>query len=114
MNHNYKILDVMENLVKRLQDEAGLTEEQAIKAISVIKDYMDKEGIEIDWGKFFKGKAEDFKEKAKELFSNVSDQTQSYSEKIADKLDDLAERARKGAHDLSQKAADFFDDKKDK
>lgn len=104
----------MENLIKKLQNEAGLTEEQAIKAISVIKDYMDKEGIEIDWSKFFKGKAEEFKEKAKGLFSNVSDQTQSYSEKIADKLDDLAEKARKSAHDLSQRAADFFDDKKDK
>lgn len=101
----------MENLIKRLQEEAGLTQDQAVKAISVIKDYMDKEGLDIDWSKFFKGKAEDFKEKAKELFSNVSNQTQSYSDKIADRLDDLADKARKGAHDLSQKAADFFDDR---
>lgn len=101
----------MEDLIKRLQEQAGLTQDQAIKAISVIKDYMDKEGLEIDWSKFFKGKAEDFKEKAKELFSNVSSQTQGYSNKIVDKFDDLAEKARKGAHDLSQKAADFFDDR---
>ncbi|MFV0417668.1 MAG: hypothetical protein ACK5KT_02895 [Dysgonomonas sp.] len=104
----------MENLIKKLQEEAGLTQDQAVKAISVIKDYMDKEGLEIDWSKFFKGKADDFTERAKELFANISDQTHNYSEKIADKLDDFAEKARKSAHDLSQKAADFFDDKKDK
>lgn len=105
----------MENLIERLQVEAGLTEEQAVKAISVVKDYMDKEGLEIDWGRFFKGKAEEFKEKAKVLFSNVSSHTQTYSEKFADKFDDFTDKARKSAHDISQKAADFFDDKdKDK
>jgi len=103
----------MEDLFKKLQDEAGLTQEQAVKAVSVVKEYMDKEGLEIDWEKFFKGKAEDFKEKAKNLFSNVSKHTQDYTEKFTDKVDDFADKARKSAHDLSQKAADFFDDKKD-
>ncbi len=101
----------MENLVNRLQNEVGLTEDQAIKAISVVKDYMDKEGLDIDWEKFFKGKSEDFLEKAKGLFSNVSKQTQSYTDKIVDKVDTFADKARKSAHDLSQKAADFFDEK---
>ncbi|MBB4035724.1 hypothetical protein GGR21_001619 [Dysgonomonas hofstadii] len=101
----------MENLINKLQSEAGLTQDQAIKAIAVVKDYMDKEGLDIDWEKFFKGKSEDFIAKAKELFQNVSKQTQSYTDKIADKVDDFADKARKSAHDLSQKAADFFDDK---
>lgn len=101
----------MENLIKKLQEEVGLTTEQATKALSVIKDYLGKEGAEIDWGNFFKDKADDLKDKAKELLSNVSSHTQEYSDKLSDKLDDFAEKARKSAHDLSQKAADFFDDK---
>ncbi len=101
----------MEDLIKKLQDEAGLTQDQAIKSVSVVKDYMDKEGLDIDWEKFFKGKSEDFLEKARGLFSNVSKQTQSYTDKLVDKVDDFADKARKGAHDLTQKAADFFDEK---
>jgi len=101
----------MENLVKRLQEEAGLTEDEAIKVISIVKDYMDKEGMEIDWEKFFKGKTEEFLERTKGLFQNVSKHTQGYTDKFVDKVDDLADRARKSAHDLSQKAADFFGEK---
>ncbi|MDH6309119.1 hypothetical protein M2451_001690 [Dysgonomonas sp. PFB1-18] len=101
----------MEDLIKKLQDEAGLTQDQAIKSVSVVKDYMDKEGLDIDWEKFFKGKSEDFLDKARGLFSNVSKQTQSYTDKLVDKVDDFADKARKGAHDLSQKAADFFDER---
>lgn len=101
----------MEDLMKKLQDEVGLTQDQAMKTISIVKDYMDKEGLDIDWDKFFKGKTEDFVEKAKDLFSNVSKQTQGYTEKIVDTVDSLADKARKSAHDLSKKAADFFDDK---
>lgn len=101
----------MDNLVKRLQQEAGLTEEQAFRTIDIVKDFMDKEGLEIDWDKFFKGKYEDFVEKAKNIYTNITQQSDSYTDKIADKLDDLATKARKGAHNLSKKAADFFDEK---
>lgn len=101
----------MEELMKKLQDEVGLTPDQAMKTISIVKDYMDKEGLDIDWDKFFKGKTEDFVEKAKYLFSNVSKQTQGYTDKIVDTVDNLADKARKSAHDLSKKAADFFDEK---
>ncbi|MFT3994486.1 MAG: hypothetical protein QM660_09270 [Dysgonomonas sp.] len=101
----------MENLIKKLQEEAGLSEEQAIKSIAVIKDFMDKEGIDIDWDKFFKGKYEDFVDQVKNIYSNVSKQTQEYSDKIVDKFDDIATKAKKGAHDLSKKATDFFDSK---
>lgn len=94
----------MENLIKKLQDEAGLTQEQAIKAVSIVKDYMDKEGLEIDWDKFFKGKSEEFLDKAKDLFADVSKHTQSYTDKFVDKVDEFADKARK-------KASDFFNEK---
>lgn len=102
---------MIDALIKRLQTEVGLTEEEAIKSISIMKDQMDKEGLDIDWEKFFKGKTEDFLARAKVLFSNVSKQTQSYTDKLVDKVDGFADKARKSAHDLSKKAADFFDEK---
>lgn len=103
----------MENIVKRLQDEAGLTEEQAIKALAVVKDFMDKEGLSIDWSKFFKNKYEDLTDNLKDLYKKLTGQSQGYTEKISDTVDNLTSKVRKGAHDISQKAADFFDDKKD-
>ena len=101
----------MVDIIKRLQEEVGLTEDQAIKSLSVIKDYMDKEGLEIDWGQFFKNKYEDLSDNVKGLYDKVTKQSQGFTDKIADKVEDLASKARKGAHDLSQKAADFFDEK---
>ncbi|WP_029904482.1 hypothetical protein [Prevotella sp. 10(H)] len=103
----------MENLVKRLQTEVGLTEDEAIKSISVVKDYMDKEGLEIDWEKFFKGKSQEFIVKAKEMFESISKHTHVYTDKFVDKVDNFTDKARKSAHDFSQKAADFFDEKND-
>lgn len=104
----------MENLLKRLQDEAGLSEEQAAKTLSVVKDFMDKEGFEIDWEKFFKEKYKDFRGQAKSFFDVLSVKASRYSEKLEDKVEDLTIQAKRTARDLSQKASDMLDDKKGK
>lgn len=102
----------MENLLKRLQDEAGLTEEQATKTVSIIKDFMDKEGFEIDWEKFFKEKYTNLQGQAKSLFDVISKKANEYSNKIEDKVEDLGIHAKRTARDLSQKASDLLDDNK--
>lgn len=102
----------MENLITKLQDEVGLTEEQAIKSLKMVKEYMDQEGIEIDWDKFFKGKFEDFKSQSQSFFKNIMSKAHDYSNKIGDKVEDLTEQAKDKAHDLSQKAADYIDKNK--
>lgn len=102
----------MENIIKRLQEEVGLSEEQAIKTLSIVKDFMDKEGLDIDWNSFFKGKYEDLTDGLKDLYKKVAGQSHTYTDKISDTVESFADKVRKGAHDLSQKAADFFDDKK--
>lgn len=101
----------MEELIKKLQKEVDLTEDQAIKAVSIVKDYIHSEGLDIDWERFFKEKYKEFSQKAEDTFSNASRQTQNYTDMIIDKVDDLADKARKKAHDLTQKAADFLNDK---
>ncbi len=100
----------MDNLLKRLQEEAGLTEDQAVKALVVVKDYMDKEGFEIDWEKFFKGKYGDLKGQAKSLLEVLSKKANEYSNKLEDKMEDITIQAKRTARDLSQKASEYLDD----
>lgn len=104
----------MENLQKRLQEEAGLTEEQAAKVLAVVTDFMDKEGFDIDWEKFFKGKYHDIKGQAKVLLDVLSEKAEKYSDKLEDKVEDLTIQAKRTARDLSQKASDLLDDSKKK
>lgn len=104
----------MEDLVKKLQEEVGLTEKQANESIDIIKEFLKKNGAEIDWEKFLKSKIGEIKDKAGHFYTNASEKTQTYTDKLVDTVDDLTAKARKGAHDLTQKAADFFDDKDDK
>lgn len=104
----------MENLLKRLQEEAGLTEEQSVNAMKVIKDFMDKEGIEIDWEKFFKEKYSDLRGQAKSLFDTFSKKAREYSDKIEDKVEDITIQAKRTARDVAQKASDILDDNKKK
>lgn len=74
---------IMEDLIKELQEKAGLTRDQAIRAIEVVKDYMKNSDAEIDWEKFFKEKLEDLREKVKTTTS-----------KVVDAVDDIADQAR--------------------
>lgn len=92
----------MENLIKKLQEEAGISEDQAIKAVSAMKKFMDEEGIDIDWGKFFKGKYEEYGEKAKDLY-----------EKLSVKADDLVDKAGDFVEKAKDEVSKLFDkDKK--
>lgn len=100
----------MENLVKRLQEEAGLTEDQAIKSIAIIKDFMDNEGIEIDWGKFVKGKYENLTDNTKSFLNDLKAKARDLGNRVSDKAEDIATEAKRTARDLAQKAADKLDD----
>jgi len=100
----------MDNLIKKLQDEVGLSEEEALKTLSVVKEYMDKEGLDIDWEKFFKGKYSDFKDKVKSLYDSYTQHAEDYSYKIADKVEDLATQAKRTARDLTNKASHLLKD----
>ena len=73
----------MDDMIKELQEKAGLTRDQAIRSIEVVKDYMKQNGSEVDWEKFFKEKLEDVRSKVITV-----------STKIADTVDDLANHAR--------------------
>lgn len=102
----------MDKLIDKLREEAGLTEEQAIKVLSIVKEHMDNSDLKIDWNKFFKGKFDEFTVKFQELSNKVNEKAEPYVDKVADVVDELMVKAKKGAHEFSQKAADFFDEEK--
>ncbi|MDH6359087.1 hypothetical protein [Parabacteroides sp. PF5-9] len=91
----------MENLLKRLQEEAGLTEEQATDAVRVVVDFMDKEGLDIDWDKFLSGKYEKFKEQSQSFFDDLAQKSKKYTNTISDKAEDLITEAKRKVRDIS-------------
>lgn len=93
-------------------DEADLTEEQAVKVLSIMKDYTDKSDTDIDWNKFFKGKYSEFSSKLQTFAGKVNEKAEPYVNKVAEVVDDLMAKAKKEANDLNRKAADFFDESK--
>lgn len=99
----------MENLIKRLQKEAGLTEEQAHKAWDVMRDFIDKEGMTIDWSKIFKDKYEDFKGQTKSFIADVSGKAENLSSKVTDKVTDASLQAKRMARDFSKKMYEDLD-----
>ncbi len=102
----------MENLIEKLQKEAGLTEDQAINAIAVIKDYMDEEGISIDWNVFFKGKYNEFLKRSKSIAENISHKMDDLSDKVSDKVEDISTQAKRTVRDFSKKVYDKLNDEK--
>lgn len=92
----------MENILEKLQNEVGLTKDQAMKTLSVLKDFMDKENIHIDWNKFFKGKYENMKESISTFFSNMSDKAEDFGNKISDKVGDISAEAKRKIKDVSK------------
>ena len=100
----------MENLIQKLQDEAGLTEEQALKAVTVVKEYMDDEGMSIDWNKFFKGKYNEFVDRTKSFVNEVSGKVDDFSDKVSDKIEDMSIDAKRAVRDFSKKVYDKLDE----
>jgi gas vesicle protein len=92
----------MENIIEKLQKEVGLSEDQAMKSLNVIKEYMDKENLHIDWEKFFKGKYENFKDSISTFFSKISDKAEDWSDKIGDKVEDLKTDTKQKIKDVSK------------
>lgn len=100
----------MENLILKLQTEAGLTEEQAIKALKVIKDYMETEDISIDWDKFFKAKYNEYSRRSKSFVNNASQQMDDFTDKVSDKIEDATIHAKRKARDFTKKIYDKLSD----
>ena len=79
----------MEELVKKLVEQAGISEEQAKKAVEVFKAQVQEEGFLDkvgDWAGDAKEKLGDFAEGAKEKFGD-------FAEEAKEKFGDLSENA---------------------
>lgn len=83
----------MDSLIKKLENEVGLTEEQAIKSIQIIKNYIVENGSTSNHEKSIKDRYGDLKS----VYKNMTD-------KLVDKIDNLTTQTK----DLSHKASNMF------
>ncbi len=75
---------------------------------------MEKEGIIIDWEKFFKAHYEKYMQQSKDFLEQIKTKTNSLSEQIGDKLDELTDKAKDTARDLSKKIYDKLSEEEEK
>lgn len=102
----------MDELIKKLRSEAGLTEKQANEALYIIVKYMEEKYPGIKWENAFKEKYSEFREKTDAFIDKLGYQAKEYKDKTKDEVEEIAETTRKKLHDTAQKAADFLDDDK--
>lgn len=103
----------MQELIQNLKDRAGLTDEQAVKAIDTVKDFVKSKlpaAIAGNVDNWFTGlgaaapqpKKEGFVDKAEDFLDDVSDKVEDWTEKAKDKAEDIMKEAK-------DKISGFFD-----
>ncbi len=95
-------------LIRKLQDEVGLTHEQAKLAVACIREYIIEKQGDPDWDTFLKVKASNYAEKAKETGQQLSEKANHLRDKAIDALDDFSDKTQEKIKDLRSKAADFI------
>lgn len=100
----------METLLSKLEKEAGLTSEQAAKAVACFKQYMKENDLQIDWEAFLKAKSQQVTEKAQGAFNQLFGDS-DWADKASASLNEFAEKTKKTIKDVRNKTADFIADK---
>lgn len=96
----------MDNLVTRLENNAGLTEEQTIDALAVVKDFMDQQNLSIDWKTYLKGKYTKIVNRTKKIDHAPEIHVQEpvdFSDRVVREVDDISETVGKNVDDFSDK-----------
>ncbi len=108
----------MDSLVTRLEQEVGLTHEQAVNAVKCIRKYLNENGLDPDWEEFLEAQAHKLSISAKTALDELTGKTQTWGAKLDDwadkahgKLEDLGDKAKQTIKDVRNKAADFIADK---
>lgn len=110
---------MMEKLVTKLQNEVGLTYEQAIHTIACVKEYLQENGFEPEWDDFLKNKAKTlsdsarekldvFTRRAQDVTEKVTERVGDWADKAGDKVEDFTDKAKEKIKDARHKAADFI------
>ncbi len=101
----------MESLVTKLENEVGLSHEQALKTIGCVRSYMIENDLELDWEEFIESKAKKMSESAKQAWYELSGKSQTWADKAQDTIEEWSDKAKQTIKDARNKAADFIADK---
>ncbi len=111
----------MKDLITRLQNEAGLDNDQARKAVGIFRDYLVEcdddpdlmEALKVKAthaAKTAKSKYEDFTEQAENVVDKVGDTVTSMANKAGDKAEELLDNAKKKAKVAVDKLSNYLDE----
>lgn len=105
----------MKNLVDRLMNEVGLSEEQARKTASIFRDYLIECEDDPDLVESMKIKAAQAAKTAKEKYENLTDQAEEAVKKVGEKITDagdkaeeVLDKAKKKLKVVADKLSDFL------
>ncbi len=111
----------MKNLITKLQNEAGLTKDQAQMAVGIFRDYLIEceddpdlvEALKVKAGhvaKSAKSKYNDLTEQADEMAGNIQEKVSNISNKAGDKADEMLDKAKKKAKVVVDKLSKYLDE----
>lgn len=100
----------MDTLISKLEKEAGLTQEQATKAVQCMQQYMKDNDLHIDWSEFVKTKSKKLGDQAKNAFDQLFGDA-TWADKAAENINDFTEKAKQTIKEVRNKTADFISDK---
>lgn len=103
----------MENLIEKLETEAGLTTEQALRTVKVVQEYMKDNDLTIDWSDFLKAKSEKVSKATQDAFNQLF-RDSDWLDEALENVNAFAEKAKEKINQARNAAADFLatDDRK--
>jgi len=106
----------MQELIQQLQEKAGLTPEQAVKSVDVIKEFVKGKlppfiaGTVDSW---FANMASQSEAKKEGFMDQAGDFLDDMKDKVEDWAEDAKDKATHLAKDAKDKLSDIFQDKKE-
>ncbi len=89
----------MENLLTRLQNEAGFTREQARMAVGIFRDYLVENNDDPDLLEALKIKSKQTINKVKTTYEDLADKTGDWADRMEDKAEDWADQMEEKVDD---------------
>ncbi len=99
----------MKNFVKRLENEAGLTREQANIAVSIFRDYLVECENDPDLIEALRVKAKQVVNKAEGVAEKMNEKVTNAANKVGEAGDELVDKAKKKAKVVVDKLSEYLD-----
>lgn len=102
----------MKNLIEQLQEQGGLSGEQARTAMRIFRDFLIENGYDPDLSEDIRLKARAQYEKISDKAEELAGKIEAQADQLSDKTEEWIRKARKEAKKAADKLSDYLDDEK--